>query len=93
MVPVTHLKNTSRKWKTTEAGDLRYILRNELDKTYFNRDAVNANNINVNNGTVSDKVLCDQNYQNILKILLASMMCNIFNKKAGATWTEKKTIH
>ena len=37
-------------------GDWRYIYTNELDKVCLYHDAVHVSNINVNKGTVTDKV-------------------------------------
>ena len=53
-------KNTERMQKFKEAGDLRYIYRNELDKACFQHDMAHGNFKDSAGRTTSDKVLRDR---------------------------------
>ena len=59
-------KNKERIQKFKEAGDSRYIYKNELDKTCFQHDMDYRDFKELTRGAVSDKVLCDKAF-NIAK--------------------------
>ena len=58
--PFTRHKERIKKLK--QAGDTRYIYRNELDKACFQHNSAYADNKDLINRTKSDKVLRDKAY-------------------------------
>ena len=84
--PFTKSKERIQKFK--ETGDLRYIYKNELDKSCFQHNMAYGDFKDLAKRTVSDKVLKDKAF-NIVKSskydgyqrLLASMVYKFFDKK------------
>ena len=82
-------KNKARIQKLKEAGDAKYIYRNELDKAYFQHDMAYGDFANLARRTASNKVLRDKAF-NIAKNPkydgcqrgFASMVYTFFNKKS-----------
>ena len=85
--PFTRHKERIKKIK--EAGDTRYIYRNDIDKACFQHDSAYADNKDLINRTKADKVLKDKAY-NIASNPeyggyqrgLASMVYKFFDKKS-----------
>ena len=85
--PFTRHKERIKKFK--QAGDTRYIYRNELDKACFQHDSAYADHKDLINRTEADKVLRDKAY-NIASNPeydgyqrgLASMVYPFFDKKS-----------
>ena len=88
--------------KFKQAGDSRYIYRNELDKACFQRDMVYGDFKDLKKRTAADKVLRDKAF-NIAKDPkyagyqrgLASMVYKFFDKKtkgSGVTLANKSAI-
>ena len=59
-------KNKARIQKLKEAGDAKYIYRNELDKAYFQHDMAYGDFANLARRTASNKALRDKAF-NIAK--------------------------
>ena len=74
--------------KVREAGNLKHLYRNELDKTCFSHDGAYSRCKDLAKRTISDKILKDRsreiarnrNYDGC-KRALASMVYNVFDKK------------
>ena len=93
---------SKRIQKFKQAGDSRYIYRNELDKACFQRDMVYGDFKDLKKRTAADKVLRDKAF-NIAKDPkyagyqrgLASMVYKFFDKKtkgSGVTLANKSAI-
>ena len=76
--------------KFRKTSNLKYLFRNELDKTYFAHDAAYSDSKDLAKRTISDKILKDKDYE-IARILkyygyqraLTSMVYKFFDKKTG----------
>ena len=74
-----------------ETSGLNYIYTNELDESYFARDAAYSDSYFLAKKTILDKILRDRAYK-IAKNPkydgyqrgLANMMCKLFDKKIGS---------
>ena len=92
--PFTRHKERMKKFK--QAGDTRYIYRNELDKACFQHNSAYADNKDLINRTKADKVLRDKAY-NIASNPeydgyqrgLATMVYKFFDKKSMGSGVKK----
>ena len=87
--PFTRHKERIKKFK--QAGDTRYIYRNELDKACFQHDSAYADHKDLINRTEADKVLRDKAYDiasnpeyHGYQRGLASMVYKFFDYKSTA---------
>ena len=80
-----------------ETGDLNYIYTNELDESYFARDAAYSDSYFLAKKTILDKILRDGAYKiatnpknDGYQRRLANMLCKLFGKKieSGANVNE-----
>ena len=79
-------KNIERIQKFKEAGDTKYIYKNELDKAYFQHDMAYGYFKDLARRTASDQVIRDNAFKALLKIQnmtryqrgLASVVYNLF---------------
>ena len=81
-------RHCERFQKLKETSDLSCICKSEVDKTCFEHDAMYADSKDLDERTVSDKVLKDTAKKIILDPKydgyqgeLASMVCKVFDKK------------
>ena len=86
---VDHLLNTMKAFR--ETGNLKYLYRDELDKSCFAHDAAYSDSKDLAKRTISDKILKDRAYEtarnwkyNEYQGALESMVCKIFDKKTGS---------
>ena len=92
----TFTRHKKRIEKSKQAGDTRYIYRNELDKACFQHDSAYAYHKDLINRIKSDKVLRDKAY-NIASNPeydgyqrgLASMVYKFFDKKSMGSCVKK----
>ena len=91
-------KYCERIQKFREAGNLKHVYRNELNKACFAHDAVYSDSKDLAKRTISDKVLKDRAYEIAMNPkcdgylrALESMVYNFFEKKAesGASVNEE----
>ena len=95
--PIT--KHCERIQKFRETDNLRHLYGNELDKACFAYNAPYSDSKDLAKRTISDKILRDRpyaiarncNYGGYQRAL-ASMVCEIFDKKTGTIATSKAGI-
>ena len=104
-MPEMHLKQTGftysacgpftkyckRIQKFKEAGNLKYLYRNELGKTCFAHDAAYSDSKDLAKEAIWDKILTDRAYETArnhkyhgYQRALASMIYKIFDEKTGS---------
>ena len=81
-------KHRERIQKFRKTGNLKYLHRNELDKTCFTFDAVYSDSKDLATRFISDKILKDKAYEiarnwryDEYQIALANMVYNFFDEK------------
>ena len=87
--PFTKYCNRIQKFK--EAGNLKYLYRNELGKTCFAHDAAYSDSKDLAKEAIWDKILTDRAYEiarnhkyHGYQRALASMIYKIFDEKTGS---------
>ena len=83
-------KHCKRIQNFRETGNLKYLYRNELDRTRFVHDAAYSDSEDLAKITISDKILKERAYEiarnrnyDGYQRALASMVYNFFDKKTG----------
>ena len=92
-------KHRERIQKFREAGNLKDLYRNDLDKACFAHDAAYSNSKDLAKRTISDEILKDRVYE-IARICnydgyqraLASMVYKFFDKKTGVGISVKEQL-
>ena len=92
-------KHRERIQKFREAGNLKDLYRNDLDKACFAHDAAYSNSKDLAKRTISDEILKDRAYE-IARICnydgyqraLASMVYKFFDKKTGVGISVKEQL-
>ena len=77
--------------KLREAGNLKHLCRNKLDKACFAHDSAYSDRSSLAKRTISDKILKDRGYElardpgyDGYHRALPSMVCKFFDKKTGS---------
>ena len=94
---VDHLLNTMKAFR--ETGNLKYLYRDELDKSCFAHDAAYSDSKDLAKRTISDKILKDRAQEiarncgyDEYQRALASMVYKFFDKKTGSRVSENEQL-
>ena len=93
-------KHKERIKKIDQAGDTRYIYKNDLDKACFQHDSAYADNKDLINRTRADNILRDKAYDiasnpeyDGYQRCLASMVYKFFDKKTMGSGVNNESLH